>query len=91
VTEKPSSSLAAADSSERMRAAFAQFMEQLQPLRTLHMSQSYIGSPEYPGVILLFLAAPDPVIEPLKAELDAVVKRVLSEHHMQVIEPKGTQ
>jgi hypothetical protein len=80
-----------ADSSAKMRKAFSQFMEQLQPLRTFHVSRSFTGSPQYPGVILLFLAAPDPVIEPLRAELDAVVKRVLSEHHMQAIDPRGTQ
>ena len=79
------------DSSVQMREAFSRFMDQLQPLRTFHMSQSFVGSPQYPGVILLFLAAPDAVIEPLKAELDVVVDRVLGEHHMRAIEPKGTQ
>jgi len=80
-----------ADSSVKMREVFSQFMDQLQPLSTFHISHGYTGSPQYPGVILLFVAAPDTVIQPLRAELDAVVARVLAEHHMHPIEPKGTQ
>jgi hypothetical protein len=79
-----------ADSSAKMRKAFSQFMEQLQPSSTFHVSKGFTGSPDYPGVILLFLAAPDPVIEPLRAELDAVVARVLAAHQLQPIKPKGT-
>jgi hypothetical protein len=56
VNSGPASKESQAHSSAKMRDAFSQFMEQLQPLRTFHMSQGYTGSPQYPGVILLFLA-----------------------------------